>query len=395
MAARAPEQERLHSLTGLRAVAALAVYISHLPVPIGAPAVLVTAMANGYCGVTFFFTLSGFVLAINYFDRLDRPSAGAIWRFLTARFARVYPLYLLVLVYILARTHQLGAPLPDWQEHVLALQAWDPRLDVAYGYNGPGWSISVEFFLYAMFPLLVPFMARADRGVRSLVILVAAVVALMGLLVVWLSIGEPRALSDPNSAFRWLYRTPALRLGDFLLGILAARLYLRLRNRQRMHVLGWALTGGAILWTALALVNRGLFLQPVSFDLLYAIPAFALLLGLSVAPRTFVARMLSLPVMILFGEASYAFYLIHQPLTWMLGPNGWTNVVSWSTVAVQCFNLLLVIAVAVGLHVLVERPAREKLRMALASLPDRVVGLRLAILDSGWVTRRRRPTTLE
>ena len=56
---------RLPALTGLRILAALAVYASHLGPPHGSPKLLSTFMESGYMGVTLFFTLSGFVLAIN------------------------------------------------------------------------------------------------------------------------------------------------------------------------------------------------------------------------------------------------------------------------------------------------------------------------------------------
>lgn len=383
--ARAFEPVRLDSLTGLRAIAAFAVYLSHLPFPAGAPVLVITAMASGYCGVTFFFTLSGFVLAINYFDRLTCPSANWIWRFFTARIARVYPMYLLMLVYMLARSHQTGLPLPNWPEHALALQAWDPSLTVAFSYNGPAWSISVEFFLYAMFPLVVPLVARADRSVKRLLLLVTAVVAVMGLLVLLFTTTELGHLAnaDPSSAHRWLYRTPATRLGDFLLGILAARLYLRLRDRERMRALSWALVGGASLWTALAVVQGSLLFTPVSWDLLYAIPAFGLILGLSLAPRMFVARLLSLPLMILLGEASYAFYLIHQPFLAMLGDTGWARVVNRSTLAVQGFILLFIVAMAVGLHVIFEKPARDWLRKLSSFVPDGLARLRTSRAAAG------------
>lgn len=109
-AATGSPREQLQSLTGLRIFAALAVYFSHVGAPAGAPAILSTVMSAGYYGVTFFFVLSSFVLAVNYFGDLRHPSARSLWTFASARIARVHPLYLLVLIYMIARTNLKNGP---------------------------------------------------------------------------------------------------------------------------------------------------------------------------------------------------------------------------------------------------------------------------------------------
>ena len=365
----AADANRLHALTGLRIFAALAVYFSHVGPPAAAPRFVSTAFNSGYYGVTFFFVLSGFVLAINYFDTIRRPTRRAVWSYGVARFARVYPLYILVLVYLLARLSQSGAPLGSWPEHVLALQAWDPDLRVAYAYNGPAWTIGVEVFLYATFPLLVLVLARLDRGLRALMATVGVIVVVMVVIAVVFTITGLSDLprDDPSSAHRWLYRTPLFRLGDFALGILAARLFLRLRDGEHRLRLGSSLIAVALVATMLFATRAALLYSAASWDVAYALPAFALLLGLALAPGNLVARFLSIPVIVLFGEASYAFYLVHVPMLTLLGKSGWATIVTPMTIAIQVFQLGIVLALAVGLHVLVEKPARSWLRRVLVS----------------------------
>lgn len=62
--------------------------------------------------------------------------------------------------------------------NVLAVQTWSPHVEVAYSFDSPGWSIGVEFFLYACFPLLVPLVARL-RSPRSILVGAAVVAAAM------------------------------------------------------------------------------------------------------------------------------------------------------------------------------------------------------------------------
>jgi peptidoglycan/LPS O-acetylase OafA/YrhL len=93
-------KEHLNSLTGLTFFAAFFVYLNHHPGPAFLPSWLTTFFTSGYNAVTIFFVLSGFVIGLNYFDSISKPSRGELVRYFAARFARVYPLYLVVLLYV-------------------------------------------------------------------------------------------------------------------------------------------------------------------------------------------------------------------------------------------------------------------------------------------------------
>lgn len=95
---------RIDALTGIRIVAAGAVFLSHDPIADHASPRVQTFMYAGYHGFTFFFILSGFVLAWNYADRLTRcgfePFGSS-----SSRVARIYPLYLFALMWATAPLH--------------------------------------------------------------------------------------------------------------------------------------------------------------------------------------------------------------------------------------------------------------------------------------------------
>jgi peptidoglycan/LPS O-acetylase OafA/YrhL len=356
----------------MRIAAALAVYASHVGPPQGSPAPLNAFFGSGYCGVTIFFVLSGFVLAFNYFEDMRRLEPGAVYDFFVARFARVYPLYLLVLLYLVVRQHALGGEADGWWQHVLALQAWDPNDVDAYAFNGPGWSIGVEFFLYACFPLLVPLLARL-RVPRDVLLTAGAVALAMVGLVVWFVVAGKGDLpwTDGGSAHRWLYRTPLTRLGDFLLGILVARLFVQIGGRAGVARLGHWLAPAAALALVGLMAWPDLLFTAWSWDVAYAIPAAVLIFGLAVAPTGWLARGLALPVVVLLGEASYAFYLVHSPAISFLGAGAWSERVSGSIVALEAFNVAAIAMLAVGLHLFVERPSRRWLRRRLSIRRER------------------------
>jgi peptidoglycan/LPS O-acetylase OafA/YrhL len=109
-----PPGERIHPLTALRFFAALFVVLFHTVI-VFFPAVkpdegVGRLFALGYISVSFFFLLSGYILAFVYLGR-DKPLS--IVSFYRARLARVYPLLLLTLVLdspflILDKLHRYG-----------------------------------------------------------------------------------------------------------------------------------------------------------------------------------------------------------------------------------------------------------------------------------------------
>jgi len=115
--------------------------------------------------VQFFFTLSGFVIYLNYHDH--EFNIFKIKNFMIKRFLRLYPLHLFFLIifssielikYFLAINYGFSFNrepflLNDFSNfflHLFFLQHYADK----YSFNGPAWSISVEMFLYFSFAIL-------------------------------------------------------------------------------------------------------------------------------------------------------------------------------------------------------------------------------------------------
>ena len=359
----------IDALTGLRIFPALVVVFSHLSPPQGAGPRLESFLASGYLGVTVFFVLSGFILTHKYFDRLlQQFSARLLGSYLVARVARIYPLYLLMLAWVSVPAF-LASDFDGWLwlKHALALQAWTGSLNEVYTFNDPGWSISVEFFLYACFPLLVFVLSPALRTPRrALVLLLAVVGAMCAVTAYFYATGRDQLpWQDPQSAHRWLYRNPACRLGDFLLGMVTARLV-----TCRLPIPRPALSGGAVL-AVLVIVTQMCWPEHLgtaaSWDVSYALPAALLLFCLASAPSSLGGRFLAATPLVMLGEASYALYLCHMNMLRRLDLGDLPGA-AWLA---NGMTILVVMAAAVGLHVAVERPARGLLRAWLDPLARR------------------------
>ena len=157
----------LPALTGLRTLLALFIVLYHFTPGglehtwrLGAHTLHVTlypVVDTGYVFVSFFFLISGYILAYNYLDRLDRISLVDFW---VARLSRLYPVYLFALLLFseMLAVEWHARPHGDFwlgtaASLLLLLQGWFPNL--ATFWNTVAWTLSCEITLYAIFPWLL------------------------------------------------------------------------------------------------------------------------------------------------------------------------------------------------------------------------------------------------
>ncbi|MDB5947118.1 MAG: hypothetical protein JWQ33_2144 [Ramlibacter sp.] len=360
-------QGNIDSLTGFRFVAAMMVFFSHYAIP-GVTGTALRVTESGYAGVTLFFVLSGFVIAYNYLERFEEGMTGqTVGAYFAARLARLYPLYI---CFIAFGWLVKGSSTIPWA-HILAVQTWSPDAEFATSINGPAWSIGVEVFLYLAFPLLLPVLIwlRALSSLRRLSVATALVSVAMLCAALYFALSGQNALpyQDPTSGHRWLYRTPATRLGDFLLGIFGAVYVMRFAKTDRATIRRWGfVTLCAALLLLLLLATRKNYRSAFSWDVAYALPGILLIVGLAINRGTLFSRALASPALVLLGEASYAFYLVHVPARPLrAGTEGGLPF----ELALYVMFLGLVIALSIGLHIAVEKPARRWVRAWLTPRP--------------------------
>ncbi len=307
----------LNPLTSVRFFAAFYVLLYHFAsrpaAEHGAPAAVCTFLANGWIGVAFFFLLSGFILTYSYTGQIG--STGDRRRFWEARFARMYPVYLLSLI---ANWPFRGSMTTGTHAAVLvALQAWNPwKSYLAQAWNFPAWTLSVEAFFYLCFPAALPLCARLSRRWQS-----ALAVALFAIIVFCHTPIRPEDLSPAwSAALGWL-PIPVVRLPEFLLGVLLAQRFMQGAAKSNdWRIAGYLLAAVAVLSTV-----RGEWLS------LVVVPFSGLLYELASqsASRSWF-RWLSARWLIFLGGASYSIYLLQFPVrNWLRfaltpwGPRGY------------------------------------------------------------------------
>ncbi len=177
---------RIEALESIRGLAALLVVLYHIPK--WNPLLDVGIINNGYLMVELFFVLSGFVIYHAYAQKIG--TVRDVLRFQCLRLGRLYPVHLLFLLAFVcievakyvAQT-RWGIVSPNSQpfrennlmallEHVFLVQAIGPTGN-AVTFNGPAWSISVEFYTYLLFALGVLLAKRYRDGLFALLMLLS------------------------------------------------------------------------------------------------------------------------------------------------------------------------------------------------------------------------------
>ncbi|MET9603275.1 acyltransferase [Streptomyces sp. NPDC006459] len=315
----AAKRAKLPSLTGLRFFAALSVFFFHSsltdsPIPPNAPinpfadASIADGFSTafgkaGYLGVSFFFVLSGFVLA------WAAKPGERVTAFLRRRLLKIFPNH--VVVFAAAMLLFAGSAVTgvaDWLPNLFLIHTWWPQPTVNLSVNPPSWSLGSELLFYMLFPaLIVPI--RRLRGRTALwgwsAAMVAGMVA-MQLIATYFVPDTPKSTITPISGMQfWFgYLLPAGRLFEFVLGILLARIVLAgLWPRRVGFGVSAVLT---VLGYAAALV------APFQYGFVVAtiVPVAALIGATAQADVDGRATFLRSRPMVWLGEVSFGFYLI-------------------------------------------------------------------------------------
>ncbi|MEZ5452683.1 MAG: acyltransferase [Thiothrix sp.] len=306
---------RIEQLTFTRYVAALTVVFFHYGntvFPASLP-LLNPVLAAGPVAVSYFYVLSGFIMAIAYY----RPNPARpldTRRYWWARVARIYPVYLLALLLMVAAKWQDAGSDPLIVGLSLGmLQAWVPGYPLTL--NAPGWSLSVEAFFYLCFPLLVLLAKRHHLHQLAIVALLLWLVTQLGHTLL-LNSTHYAPLNHLHDA---IFYNPLMHLNTFILGFVAGAWLLE----GRLEKLAIPSLNSAGLWVVSALVLTLLIIRSpliaasgIRFDYTNGLiaPLFLLFIVLLALNRGKISAWLRHKWLVLLGEASFSLYILQKPL---------------------------------------------------------------------------------
>ncbi len=316
-------------------------------------------LSFGHFAVDVFLVLSGFCLMLPVVGSGGHLRGGAA-AFFQKRARRILPPYYaalglsLLFIFLLIGRRSGGfwdSALPVTGRgilvHLLLLQ--DFSVAELHTINYVFWSISLEWWIYFLFPALVWAWKRFGAGKTAAVSVVAAYI-LWGVC---------------SHEFHNTFTVHFIAL--FVLGMLGCELAHTRTEAVRVlrDRIPWgAASGAALVVTSVAMTGRiRHFSSGDLIDLLVGLVTLCLLVLIGLRPSSLLKMALSQPAVVFLGSFAYSLYLIHAPLIAVL----WQYVISPMRLApLTAFVLLeiagtpLIVACAYLFHLAFERPFMSK-----------------------------------
>ena len=261
--------------------------------------------SSGAAGVAMFFVVSGFCIHMSF------QGQGGQWRsFFVRRFFRIYPPYLVALVFsilVIGMYSKLDFSNTTnwfhWLTHLLLVHNFSA--ETVTSINGPFWSLAVEAQLYLLYPLLVYFVGRTSWR-HALFFLGGCELLIRGGDAITQCAQTTNSMTDQVVWF--LSNSPLGYWFSWSLGTFIADAFLK---KQPLPFRGIH----PLVWFVLAMTAY--FFRPlISFQfVLFALTAASLLVRvLNTSSLPFQPQLRPWSVIQKIGLWSYSIYLIHEPL---------------------------------------------------------------------------------
>ena len=344
------------SLDGIRAVAFLIVFFSHVP---GVPGIF-----PGGFGVTIFFFLSGYLIATLLRREVVAHQRIDFRGFYLRRALRILPPMYMTLVgaSALAFVGWIKAP-PNWSSILWQLGfLTNYYVTVWQGQVIEGtrvmWSLAVEEHFYLVYPFLAMFLlrVRAPGFAGLLLVVLAWRIAMYAL---------------GGDSYRLAYGTDT-RIDSILFGVFMANHVNPLFGQTPAWLQGRRLVVVLVLSLVALLASVAARADWFRDTVRYSVQGVALLPVFFAAvshPRWFCFRWLNWRWLRFFGGLTYMLYLIHHLVIAVV----WDRWRDWPTMMIVVITLLGSVALALLSHLLVERPlARLRRRLHQSASPAKI-----------------------
>lgn len=272
---------------------------------------------KGYLWVDFFFILSGFIISHVYGNRFNSISKDKVYPFIKARFARLYPLHVLLLLVHIVFYSLLSIIFPQTAKDFSFLYPWDGLwIHFVFGetfgsihgltWNPPAWSIGAEWWTYVLaIPMLFAMYKYKNWTTGVLTLLSISILLVIPFL-------------HDKGNFDTTYEFGLLRcIGEFSMGVVLYRLYQSDIGKNMFRADSFTL-----LLTGIILFSMHLGLP----DLLVVLCFALLILGLSLNQGK-VQSVLCKPVFQIIGDISFSLYMFQAlwlNIYWM-GMKAWVD----------------------------------------------------------------------
>ena len=346
---------RVYGWDLLRGLSALAVGVYHLLMWLG----FVEWHSLGSYGVYLFFVLSGASLVYTYGGQFSEKSF-VFWKFLGMRYARLAPLYILLMLLVLPwKIFKGGVTLS--LAKIFLMNGF-----FVFGFIDPainsmligGWSLGIEFVYYFLFPIIIYFVLKSNTSIIFL--LLATVIQFWW---IYHTIGSASGYAENATAFHHPQAFIAYFVGGCILG--------NMRRRRKgfifpAYVSATFIVCGFFVIAALNLDGAGEELLGFRGVLGFLLCFFLVWVAGEADLKNRHANTAQI-----FGEATYGLYLIHPivffGMVWVVFPKIGISepllLTFASRLGVLIFVLIMSFLLALASERYFESPVRKRMKM--------------------------------
>lgn len=337
--------KEIRSLTGIRGIAALYVALYHsLQVHTASDTSMLQDFVNrGYISVDLFFVLSGFVMTLSskkYFE--DKLRLSEYFSFMKKRFARLYPMYLLLITFAFIFVNHFSGKI-NFFVGLTMLSILLPTPFVMYHL----WSLSAEWVAYLIFPILVKICYKSSSSFWVFCIFFLSIILrTYAIILSDLEMSGNEAILIP--------KIPSIIrcISDYMLGIVAFQTV-----RKWPLVLKYQ---NAISIVSFICIITLLFFP--NTDLVVVVLFVPLIISIS-TDKSVVGKLMSSRIIYFFGLISYSLYLLHALFLELFMQDFYMkyNTIPYSTLIFNTIYFLVIILVSYFCYKVIEIPMQRQL----------------------------------
>jgi peptidoglycan/LPS O-acetylase OafA/YrhL len=336
---------KISQITFTRFVAAMAIVISHFNKELFLYKInyISDIFLRANVGVSYFFILSGFIMIVAYHKKKQINYLD----YYRNRFARIYPLYVVGMLLLLVTKYSDFSFYKVFL-YLFGIQSWIPG--DALVLNFPGWSISVEFLFYLIFPLLYNyFYSKENKSIWIIAVLIWIITQVFSNLYVnSLMYKGPHTMSHEFSHY-----FPLWHINEFLVGNLAGLYFVKNFREKNYDII--------IILIFIAILLSLIFI-PLNFHNGLMAVLFIPFIYLISSNNGVLTRIFSLKPLEYLGEISYAVYIIHIPVLYILRSVLWENFQVYEHNAVFWIYIPVLIIISGLFYQFIEKPLRDYLK---------------------------------
>ena len=355
-------------LDGIRAIAVVVVFLSHLPIAItwlDTQTWFTQFRTAGFLGVNMFFVLSGFLITYKLLSTRHDDGRLALRRFYVSRTARILPAVIVFLV-----VHFVYAVFFDFppfgrisDEFIMVAATIFQFANYAVlsntdllEENGALWSLSVEGHFYIVWPFIVFLLFRVIKKISVAVALLTAMVPLLYMWLAWIF---------QHHGYLSAYLRTDARIVSLVVGALGAVLWMKTTYLSPMFLRMLALPAVLVMVVIHSIADGW---EPFIWDGGMALfDVSTMIVVLALAHGVFPAlALLTHASMQWIGKISYGLYIWQIPVLTLLN----RHASEWSQIVLFIAAVVATLILGALSFYLVEQPFRKSRLVRTLRGPD-------------------------